>query len=68
VWRRVWEADLAKTVLTDGTIVGAVQRAASAQNELSPSIWRSILTRTAELGAMRRFEWRWSRIYAISRS
>ena len=28
VWRRVWEADLAKTVLTDGTIVGAVQRAA----------------------------------------
>ena len=24
VWRRVWEADLAKTVLTDGTIVGAV--------------------------------------------
>ena len=28
VWRRVWEADLAKTMLTDGTIVGAVQRAA----------------------------------------
>jgi hypothetical protein len=31
VWRRVWEAERAKAVLTDGTIVGAVQRAAKSR-------------------------------------